>query len=149
MSLRKPLKLAPFTIDEYENALYHSNPAQPCVLLQEIHQTLLSLIRADALTNQDLVLPLKAAVPPSTESDGDSSNESSDDDDDDDEDEDKQEKIKLVTNQAGVLAAEFDAKETNGKIGRRDSWEGMLAGCLWQVSARGRSMRCTDTVADG
>lgn len=124
--------LSPFTIDEYENALYHNNPNQPCILLQEIHQTLLSLIRADALTNQDLVLPLKGAVPPISEGDseGDSSDES---EEDDDEDEDKQEKIKLVTNQAGVLAAEFSVKETNGKVGRRD-WEGMLAGCLWQVS---------------
>ena len=132
MRCSKPLGLSPFTIDEYEHALYHTNPAQPCVLLQEIHQTLLSLIRADALINQDLVLPLKGAVPPAQEgeSEGDSSDESEEDDDDD---EDKQEKIKLVTTQAGILAAEFGVKETNGKVGRRD-WEGMLAGCLWQVS---------------
>lgn len=82
------------------------------------------------MTNQDLVLPLKAAVPP----DGDGSGGGETSDDSDDEDEDKQEKIKLATNQAGVLAANFAAQDASGgKVSKRD-WEGMLAGCLWQVS---------------
>ena len=127
---RKPLSLSTFTIDEYEHALYHNNPLQPCTLIQEIHQSLLSVIRTDALTNQDLVLPLKAAVPP----DGDGSGGGETSDESDDEDEDKQEKIKLATNQAGILAANFAAQDASGgKVSKRD-WEGMLAGCLWQVS---------------
>jgi hypothetical protein len=55
--------LAPFTIDEYENALYHTNPLRPCILFQEIHQTLLNVKRQDALRELKQVLPFIAAIP--------------------------------------------------------------------------------------
>jgi bromodomain adjacent to zinc finger domain protein 1A len=119
------LDLSPFTIDEYENALYHTNPLQPCILLQEIHQTLLNVVRQDAVRGQEQVLPFKAAVPLPV--DDESSDES------DDEDEDKQERERLVAEQAASLAATFlDREAGGGRAGRRD-WEGMLVGCLWQV----------------
>lgn len=123
----KALALSPFTIDEYENALYHSNPSQPCVLLQEIHTSLLQVIRNDAQSShQDLVLPLKAMGQPLSDADS-----SSGDEEEEDEDEDQQEKIKLVSQQAGIHAAAFSDKEASVRSARKD-WEAMLVGCLWQ-----------------
>lgn len=128
---RKPLGLSPFTIDEFENALYHVAAPQACTLLQEVHQTLLNIVRRDAVeAEQAPVLPLKASVaPPSIE--GSSSSE-----DDYEADEDKEERVNLVTKYATAQADTFLEKDTGGKAGRKD-WENMLIGCLWAVRALG------------
>lgn len=127
-SHRKPLSLFPFTIDEFENALYQSNSPQACTLLQEVHTALLNTIRNDVVVHKQAgVLPLKACAAP------DSSPETEESESDYDMDEDKEEKIGLITAHATKESDNFLGKEIGVKGGRKD-WENMLIGCLWAVS---------------
>lgn len=128
---RKPLKLAQFSIDEFENALYHRDPTTPCTLIAETHAALLNLLRRDVVDDkQEETLPLKAfgLVPPAegeevSEAGGVSVDGS---------DELQEEKLELITEAAGRYATSWMAKELSAKDGRK-GWEGALVGCLWMV----------------
>lgn len=42
---RQPLHLSSFTLDEFELAIRHSSPDQPCALLAEVHSNLIYNLR--------------------------------------------------------------------------------------------------------
>ncbi|KAJ9122599.1 hypothetical protein QFC22_002028 [Naganishia vaughanmartiniae] len=128
----KPLKLAQFSIDEFENALYHRDPYTPCVLIAETHAALLNLLRSDVVDDkQEETLPLKAfglAAPVEGDEGSDSGAVSVDGSD-----EMQEEKLELITEAAGRYATSWMAKDLSAKDHRK-GWEGALVGCLWMVS---------------
>jgi bromodomain adjacent to zinc finger domain protein 1A len=129
---RKPLKLAQFSIDEFENALYHRDPYTPCVLIAETHAALLNLLRRDVVDDkQEETLPLKAfglAAPVDGDDGSDAGAVSIDGSDDL-----QEEKLELITEAAGRYATSWMAKDLSAKDHRK-GWEGALVGCLWMVS---------------
>ncbi|WWC86969.1 uncharacterized protein L201_001850 [Kwoniella dendrophila CBS 6074] len=55
----KPLGLSPFTLDDYENSLYHNDPYNnPAPLMAEIHSVLLNALAADLKAGHEPVKPL-------------------------------------------------------------------------------------------
>jgi bromodomain adjacent to zinc finger domain protein 1A len=128
---RKPLKLAQFSIDEFENALYHRDAATPCVLMAETHAALLNVLRRDVVDDkQEETLPLKAfglSAPGEGEDNSDAGAISVDGSD-----ELQEEKLELITEAAGKYATSWMAKDLSARDNRK-GWEGALVGCLWMV----------------
>ncbi|EMD41798.1 hypothetical protein CERSUDRAFT_110363 [Gelatoporia subvermispora B] len=57
----QPLHLSPFTMDDFEQALRHSIPELPCLILAEIHATLIYNLRTVPFTRHSAVLSLLAS----------------------------------------------------------------------------------------
>lgn len=55
---RQPLHLSVFSLDEFESAIRHSVPDQPCSLLAEIHSTLVYNLRTVSFVRHNAVLSL-------------------------------------------------------------------------------------------
>lgn len=132
------LKLSQFTLDEFEQALYHSDPAQPCQLLTETHAALLNIIIREANVPGSIeVFPLKAFGPLGRRSEVEDEAKSEQDDEAaaltiDGEPMDPEDETMLYT-AANDFAQTWIAKELSCKDGRK-GWETALVGCLWSVS---------------
>lgn len=135
-SMTGPLALSPFSIDEFENALYHDDPYTPCNLMTETHASLLNLISADVrVSDQPPTFPLKAFGPQEVETDDRATSLSEEDGDElmDEEEEEKQEKMALTVTAATAHAQKWEGKDLVAKDGRK-GWEMSLVGCLFQRS---------------
>ncbi len=137
------LALQPFTIDEFQHALYHSDVQTPCILLNEIHSTLLNLLIREQKAGHPEAFPLKAFGPLGRESSADTSEEEADKEasesaEDVNELEDTnvvdEEDEKLLYDAANDLAMRWTEKEISARDSRK-GWESVLIGCLWSVSA--------------
>ncbi|WVR04567.1 hypothetical protein IAU60_001574 [Kwoniella sp. DSM 27419] len=111
----KPLGISPFTLDDFEQSLYH-NETSPAPLMTEIHSTLLNALTADLAAGHEPVQPLSACGR------------------DPENDTDYWEGKKGATTEtlspvALPLAEQWKTKEL-GK--ERKGWEASLAGCLWE-----------------
>jgi len=115
----KPLGLSSFTIDDYEQSLYHNeNWTPPPPLMVEIHATLLNaLIR-------DLALGHEAARPVSNAS-------VSGNDDIDYWEGKKGATTDTLRPVAGSMAEQWQSRELSIKDSRK-GWEAALVGCLWE-----------------
>lgn len=126
-----PLALSPFTLDEYENALYHNDPFTPCTLTTEIHAALLTAIADDVRKAQEPpTYPLKAFGPMEEMS---SDHESSEELSDEEEEQEKEEKFALMVDAATAHAEKWEGRDLLPKDGRK-GWEMSLIGCLFQRS---------------
>jgi bromodomain adjacent to zinc finger domain protein 1A len=54
----QPLHISTFTLDEFEHALRHSHPDPPCLLLAEIHSTLIYNLRTVAFQRHSALVSL-------------------------------------------------------------------------------------------
>lgn len=59
-----PLKLSPFTLDEFEAAIRHNDPVQPVTLISEIHSSLIYALRALATHRHGAVISLLEMAEP-------------------------------------------------------------------------------------
>lgn len=115
----KPLNLSSFTLDDYQQALYHTDPySSPTPLITEIHSTILNALIRDLATGHAPVRPISLTGLP------------------DDNDTDYWEGTKGATAEtlrpiveplSHIWAAKY-LKATDGRKG----WELALVGCLWQ-----------------
>ncbi|WWC59314.1 uncharacterized protein I303_101865 [Kwoniella dejecticola CBS 10117] len=113
----KPLGLSPFTLDEFEQSLYH---ADPTTLLTEIHAVLLNALSADLAAGHEAVKPL--------------SNYGKEGEPDNDTDYWEGRKGATTETLAPVvapLAENWKTKELSIKDSRK-GWESSLIGCLWE-----------------
>lgn len=136
------LVLQPFTIDEFEQALYHSDVHTPCILLNEVHSALLNLLIREQKAGHPPAFPLKAFGPLGRASSTETSEEDVEDEDAEpaedlnelednnviDEDDEK-----VLYDAANDLAMKWTEKEISARDGRK-GWESVLVGCLWSVS---------------
>ena len=117
--LSKPLALSPFTLDDYEQALYHNDPwTSPARLVTEIHATLLNTLIADQASGNEAVKPLILTG-------------RTDEDDTDYWEGKNGATAELLRPAATVYAESWKSKELNVKDNRK-GWEGALVGCLWE-----------------
>jgi len=109
---RKPLNLSPFTIDEFEQSLYHKEPTP---LLTEIHTSLLNTLITD-LSSGEIIRPLGTPVNQAGEEN----------------DTDYWEGLKGATTETLRSIAEDLASTWTTPIGKdRKGWESALVGLLW------------------
>lgn len=115
----KPLGLSAFSIDDYEQALYHNDPwTSPTPLMVEIHATLLNALIFDLIAGNEPTRPLgQSAV-------------------NGDNDTDYWEGKKGATAEtlrpiAGEMAEQWRLRELSVKDSRK-GWEAALVGCLWE-----------------
>ena len=119
MLRRKPLALSAFTIDDYEQALYHNDPwTSPTPLIVEIHSTLLNALILDLTAGHEAVRPLACA--------------GNHGDNDTDYWEGKKgattETLRPVT---AEMAEQWKLRELSMRDTRK-GWEAALVGCLWE-----------------
>ncbi|WVQ83398.1 hypothetical protein IAT38_005539 [Cryptococcus sp. DSM 104549] len=111
-----PLGLSPFTLDEFERSLYHSDTPSPS-LINEIHATLLNALIHDIATGHAPVKPLSACGRQPEN------------------DTDYWEGRKHATTETLAPVVEPLSQTWTGReLGGRDrkGWEGVLVGCLWE-----------------
>ncbi|KAL1406251.1 hypothetical protein Q8F55_007945 [Vanrija albida] len=115
----KPLGLSPFTLDDFEQSLYHTDPyTAPVPLLTEIHAVLLNALIKDSTDGHEPVRPLALTgqMP--------------------DNDTDYWEGTKGATAETLRPIVEPMAETWKTReLSRRDSrkgWENALVGCLWE-----------------
>lgn len=115
----KPLGLSPFTLDDFEQSLYHTDPyTAPVTLLTEIHAVLLNALIKDSIDGHEPVRPLALTgqMP--------------------DNDTDYWEGTKGATAETLRPVVEPMAESWKTKeLSRRDNrkgWENALVGCLWE-----------------
>ena len=114
----KPLGLSPFTIDDFEQALYHTDPyTSPCQLLVEVHAALLNILVRDAAAGGEPVQPL-AHTGQQVENDTDYWEGN------------KGATTETLRAAAQDLADKWRDKELSARDNRR-GWESALVGCLW------------------
>lgn len=118
---RTPLKLSPFSLDDFESSLYHTDPSSPAPILTEIHACLLNVLVADLTAGNEAVRPLKYTGKTSA--------------DEAESDNDYWEGKKGATTEtlapiAGPLALSWKNKELAVRDGRK-GWQDSLVGCLW------------------
>lgn len=58
---RTPLHLSVFSLDDFEQAIRHSEPDLPCAILAEVHSTLVYNLRTVPFTRHSLLLSLLKA----------------------------------------------------------------------------------------
>ncbi len=118
ISCRKPLGLSAFTLDDYEQALYHNDPwTPPTPLMVEIHSTLLNALTHHLVAGHEVIKPL-AHIGANGENDT-----------------DYWEGKKGATTEtlrpiAGEMAEQWRLRELSVKDSRK-GWEAALVGCLW------------------
>jgi len=117
----KPLGLSPFTLDDFEQALYHNDPwTSPTPLLVEVHATLLNALIADLAAGHEAVKPISL-----TGMNGHAHDEN-----------DYWEGVRGATTETLRPIVEPLGKSWYMKyLSPRDSrkgWEGALVGCLWE-----------------
>lgn len=128
-----PLALSPFTLDEFENALYHNDPYTPCTLTTEINAALLTAIADDVRKAQEPpTYPLKA-FGPTPEMDESEPSEEESQLSDEEEEQEKEEKLALMVDAATAHAEKWESRDLLAKDGRK-GWEMSLIGCLFQRS---------------
>ena len=115
----KPLGLSPFTLDDYEQALYHNDTySSPSTLIAEIHSTLINILISDLVAGHEAVKSLSLTG---------MGNEN---------DIDYWEGTKGATAEtlrpvAEPLSKNWFMKYLSLKDNRK-GWEGALVGCLWE-----------------
>lgn len=115
----KPLCLSPFTLDDYQQALYQNDtysPAPP--LIVEIHATLINALIRDLATGHDAVRPISLTG-------------KADDNDTDYWEGKKGTTAETLRPVAEPLSFSWAAKYLKASEGRK-GWESALIGCLWQ-----------------
>ncbi|WWC67890.1 uncharacterized protein I206_101808 [Kwoniella pini CBS 10737] len=112
-----PLGLSPFTLDEFEQSLYHTDPT---VLLTEIHSVLLNALTANLAAGHDPVKPLSNY-----------GKEGEPDNDTDYWEGRKGATTETLTPIVSPLAESWKTRELSFKDGRK-GWESSLIGCLWE-----------------
>ena len=118
----KPLGLSPFTLDDYEYALYHNEPrSSPTPIMIEIHATLLNALINDFALGNEPVKPLVLAG-------------AAEDNDTDYWEGKGGATAELLRPVASGLADNWKVKELRASSGpdNRKGWEGALVGCLWE-----------------
>ncbi|ORX38861.1 hypothetical protein BD324DRAFT_648971 [Kockovaella imperatae] len=115
----KPLALSPFTLDDYEQALYHTDPwTSPTKLMVEIHSTLLNALIVDQNAGNEAVKPLSLTG-------------RTEDNDTDYWEGKKGATAELLRPAASDYASNWKTKELSIKESRK-GWENALVGCLWE-----------------
>ncbi|OCF37381.1 hypothetical protein I316_00502 [Kwoniella heveanensis BCC8398] len=112
----KPLGLSPFTLDDFEQSLYHNDPyTNPAPLMIEIHAALLNCLVADLTAGHEPVQPLSAC---GKEHDNDT---------------DYWEGKKGATTEtlSPVAAPLSESWKTKELVKEKKGWEASLVGCLW------------------
>ncbi|OWZ33000.1 hypothetical protein J007_05493 [Cryptococcus neoformans] len=112
-----PLNLSPFTIDEFEQSLYHTTSPSP-PLIAEIHACLLSVLIADAASGHSPVRPISATG-------------RQPEDDRDYWEGEKGATTETLSPVAEKLAQSWKDTEIPLRDNRR-GWEAALIGCLWE-----------------
>ncbi|KAK4688137.1 hypothetical protein P7C73_g1979, partial [Tremellales sp. Uapishka_1] len=115
----KPLALSPFTLDEFEQSLYHSDPwTSPVPLITEIHSTLLNALIRDGHSGHETVRPLATfgELPENNMDYWEGKKGATAD---------------TIRSAAESLAHSWSTKPLSIKEGRK-GWEGALVGCLWE-----------------
>lgn len=115
----KPLGLSPFTLDDYEQALYHNDPYQSTsTLMSEIHSSLINILISDLAAGHEAVKPLSLTGMGN------------------DNDIDYWEGTKGATAETLRPVAEPLSKSWYMKFlspkDNRKGWEAALVGCLWE-----------------
>ncbi|WVF69958.1 hypothetical protein IAT40_004743 [Kwoniella sp. CBS 6097] len=112
----KPLGLSPFTLDDFEQSLYHDDPyTNPAPLMTEIHAALLNCLIADLTAGHDPVRPL-AACGKQPENDTDY----------------WEGKKGATTETLSPVAAPLgESWRTKELVKDKKGWEASLVGCLW------------------
>lgn len=114
----KPLGLSPFTVDDYEQALYHSDPyTSPVPLLTEIHAVLLNALVTDLADGHDEVKPL-SHTGQQIENDTDYWEGT------------KGSTAETLRPVAEPMAKTWRERELSTRDNRK-GWEAALVGCLW------------------
>lgn len=114
---RKPLGLSSFTLDEFEQSIYHKDPyTSPPPLMTEIHASLVNLLIRDIPVNPETVKMVVARKAEETDAD-------------------YWEGLKGATTEtlrpiATDLAESWSNRELSSKDNRK-GWEAALVGCLW------------------
>jgi hypothetical protein len=115
----KPLGLTPFTIDDFEQALYHSDPyTSPSHLLIEVHAALLNSLLRDVVAGGE---PVKALVHTGMEKV---------ENDIDNWEGTKGASTDTIRAAAQDLADKWRDRELPARDNRK-GWEAALVGCLW------------------
>jgi hypothetical protein len=115
----KPLGLSSFSVDDFEQALYHSDPyTAPVPLMVEVHAALLNALVRDVAAGSEPVVPL-AHTGQLIENDTDYWEGN------------KGATTETLQVAAQELADKWRDKELSAREGRR-GWEGALVGCLWE-----------------
>jgi bromodomain adjacent to zinc finger domain protein 1A len=112
----KPLGLAPFTLDDFEQSLYHSDPHTSVVLTTEIHAALLNILIVDLTKGTEVVRPL-AETGTRAENNTDYWEGR------------KGATAEMLRQPASALGDSWKAK---GLSRDRKGWEAALVGCLWE-----------------
>ncbi|WVQ97999.1 hypothetical protein IAU59_005119 [Kwoniella sp. CBS 9459] len=114
----KPLGLSPFTLDDFEQSLYHNDPyTNPAPLMTEIHAALLNSLIADVAAGHEPVQPLSACGKhPENENDTDY----------------WEGKKGATTETLSPVAAPLgESWKTKELVKEKKGWEASLVGCLW------------------
>ena len=117
LTTSKPLNLSPFTIDEFEQSLYHKDPYTPSPIMAEIHSCLINTLIND-LSSAEPIRPM--GVPVNQAGDGEN-------------DTDYWEGLKGATTETlRPIADDFASTWTNPIPRDRKGWESTLVGLLWE-----------------
>jgi hypothetical protein len=115
----KPLGLSPFTLDDFEQALYHNDPyTSPAPIMAEIHATLINALIRDVTAGHEPVRPISLTG-------------RADENDTDYWEGKKGTTAETLRPTAEALGGTWAAKPLKSSDGRK-GWESALVGLLWQ-----------------
>ncbi len=117
---RKPLGLSPFTLDDFEQSLYHNDPYNPTsTLLTEIHAVLLNALMFDLGAQDETKLAQSTVISTDQPESGSEYWEGK-----------KGSSVDTLRPLAEPLALTWYTKELVHRDSRK-GWESTLVGCLW------------------